>query len=966
MTLTPERWKRARDVLHEAMQMDEEERSDFLDSQCASDPSLRVELEELLAAEGEIGSNFLEEPALAQAALRTDKGRHTVLPSGTKLGPYVVHSLIGAGGMGEVYRARDASLKRDVAIKVLPVSVSGDPERLRRFQLEAEAAAALNHPNILSIFHIGQQDGSPYIVTELLEGETLRERLRHGALRLRDAIDAAIHTAKGLATAHEKGIAHRDLKPENLFLAKDGRVKILDFGLAKLMQPASSDSDGPTMSLRDQTDAGRVLGTVGYMSPEQVRGEPADARSDLFSLGCVLYEMLTGKRAFRKATAVETMNAILTEDPPAATEITRAIPPALQRVIQRCLEKGPERRFQSASDLAFALDALSETGRGSARPIVLPSQGRAALWVAGAVVLVLLVGGIVAGYRYLPIKRAAPSWQEWEQLTDFPDAVGAPALSPDGKMLAFLRGPGTFLTTGDLYVKMLPRGEPVQLTHQDKNKMTPAFSPDGSQIAYTTDPPWDTWIVPVLGGEPRLMLPNAASLTWIDNQHVLFSEIKSGLHMAVVTATEGRAGQRDVYVPPLAEGMAHHSYISHDHKWVLIAEEMTTDGSGPCRIVPFDDGSSRGRLVGPHARCNFGAWSPDGKWIYLSAWTKDGFHLWRQAFPDGEPEQITFGPSEQEGVAVTPDGKSLLSSVGFQLRTVWVHSPAGDRQIAFNGSASLPNSEISSRAVFTPDGNQLIFLGRRSGEHAVELWRADLHSGRVEPLVPGTALAGTFDVSPDGTKVVFASFDARGKSSLWLAWLDRRSPPHQFDSDMSEGLPVFGPGGELYYQAQVGTQSFLYSRPVTGGIGKRVTNHPVIRFETISADGKWLVADSPIFGEESLRGAQAFNVENGATMRICYSLCELRWSDNGKFLYISLPGNRSAGTSGFTTFIVPLRSGRSFPDLPAKGIRSETDLQAIGGVKKVDDLLHPGRDDSHYAFERNSDHRNIYRIPIPN
>ena len=283
MTLTPERWKRARDVLHEAMQMDEEERSDFLDSQCASDPSLRVELEELLAAEGEIGSNFLEEPALAQAALRTDKGRHTVLPSGTKLGPYVVHSLIGAGGMGEVYRARDASLKRDVAIKVLPVSVSRDPERLRRFQLEAEAAAALNHPNILSIFHIGQQDSSPYIVTELLEGETLRERLCHGALRLRDAIDAAIQIAKGLAAAHEKGIAHRDLKPENLFLAKDGRVKILDFGLAKLMQPASSDSDGPTMSLRDQTDAGRVLGTVGYMSPEQVLGERADAQRHFLS-----------------------------------------------------------------------------------------------------------------------------------------------------------------------------------------------------------------------------------------------------------------------------------------------------------------------------------------------------------------------------------------------------------------------------------------------------------------------------------------------------------------------------------------------------------------------------------------------------------------------------------------------------------------------------------------------------------
>ena len=344
------------------MQMDEEERSVFLDSQCATDSSLRAELNELLAAEGEIGSSFLEKPAIIHAAGHTDTSDGSAgLPPGAKLGPYMVQSLIGAGGMGEVYRARDASLKRDVAIKVLPASLSRDPDRLRRFQLEAEAAAALNHPNILSIYAIGQQDGSPYIVTELLEGETLRERLRHGAMRLRDAIDVAIAAAKGLAAAHEKGIAHRDLKPENLFLAKDGRIKILDFGLAKLMQNPSG-SDGSTVSLQDQTDAGRVLGTVGYMSPEQVRGQPADGRSDIFALGCVLYEMLTGKRAFRKSSSVETMNAILNEDPPAASDISHTIPPALQRVVHRCLEKAPERRFQSASDLAFALDTLNSSG----------------------------------------------------------------------------------------------------------------------------------------------------------------------------------------------------------------------------------------------------------------------------------------------------------------------------------------------------------------------------------------------------------------------------------------------------------------------------------------------------------------------------------------------------------------------------------------------------------------------------
>jgi hypothetical protein len=236
--------------------------------------------------------------------------------------------------------------------------------------------------------------------------------------------------------------------------------------------------------------------------------------------------MLTSRRAFNKPTSVETTHAILNEDPPAVSEITRTIPPALQRVVHRCLEKAPERRFQSTSDLAFALEALSDTGRSAVRSIGAIAPRRLPVWIAGAlVVLGLFVFVILARSKYSSLKKVPATSQEWEQLTDFPDAVSAPVLSPDGKMLAFLRGPGTFLTTGDVYVKMLPRGEPVQLTHQDKNKMTPAFSPDG------------------------LMLPNSASLTWIDNQHILFSEIKSGLHMAVVTATEGRARQRDVYVP---------------------------------------------------------------------------------------------------------------------------------------------------------------------------------------------------------------------------------------------------------------------------------------------------------------------------------------------------------------------------------------------------------------------------------
>src|ERR1700691_4502439 len=288
------------------------------------------------------------------------------LASGTKLGPYEIVSLLGAGGMGEVYRARDSRLKRDVAIKVLPQAFSLDADRLRRFEQEALATAALNHPNILAVFDIGTIEGSPYVVSELLEGETLRERLRSGSIAVRKALDYALQIAHGLAAAHEKGIIHRDLKPENLFVTKDGRVKILDFGLAKLTQDEGGmHTSLPTMT--QATEAGVVMGTAGYMSPEQVRGVTVDARSDIFSFGAILYEMISGKRAFHRDTAADTMSAILKEDPADFSETNRNISPALERIVQHCLEKNPEQRFHSASDIAFDLEHLSGISSTSSR-----------------------------------------------------------------------------------------------------------------------------------------------------------------------------------------------------------------------------------------------------------------------------------------------------------------------------------------------------------------------------------------------------------------------------------------------------------------------------------------------------------------------------------------------------------------------------------------------------------------------
>src|SRR5215471_16669607 len=304
------------------------------------------------------------------------------LSPGTKLGHYEILAPLGAGGMGEVYRARDPHLGRDVAIKVLPASFSRDPDRLRRFEQEARAAAALNHPNILAVYQMGTHEGAHYLVSELLEGSTLRDHLLRGPVPVRKAVDFAIQTAHGLAAAHDQGIVHRDLKPENLFVTKDGRIKILDFGLAKLIVVPHT-SDAGTLTLTERTEPGVILGTVGYMSPEQVRGQATDDRIDLFALGAILYEMLTGKRAFRKPTSAETMSAILNEEPAAISQVMPTIPPALQRVVQRCLEKTPEQRFHSASDLAFALEALSDATSALTGALAVPKSRTSWVWIGG-------------------------------------------------------------------------------------------------------------------------------------------------------------------------------------------------------------------------------------------------------------------------------------------------------------------------------------------------------------------------------------------------------------------------------------------------------------------------------------------------------------------------------------------------------------------------------------------------------
>ncbi len=359
------------------------------------------------------------------------------LSAGNKLGPYEILSPLGAGGMGEVYRAKDPRLSRDVAIKVLPASFSQDPDRLKRFEQEARAAGLLNHPNITAVYDFGTHDDAPYIVTELLEGETLRARLLSGSLPVRKAVDYAVQLAKGLAAAHEKGIIHRDLKPENVFLTKDGRVKILDFGLAKLKTEKGDGSQTDMQTVSGGTTPGVVLGTMGYMAPEQVRGKTADRRSDIFAFGTILYEMLSGQRAFRGDTAADTITAILTKEPPDLSQTNKEIHPGLDRIVRHCLEKNPEERFESARDVAFDLESLSSVSSQTGA-VLTPVVAKRSRWIGPALLaaLLALAAGVAAGYRYGKKAGYVPP-PNYQQLTFRRGEVYSARFAPDGQTVVY-------------------------------------------------------------------------------------------------------------------------------------------------------------------------------------------------------------------------------------------------------------------------------------------------------------------------------------------------------------------------------------------------------------------------------------------------------------------------------------------------------------------------------------------------
>ena len=772
------------------------------------------------------------------------------LSAGTRIGPYEVVSAAGSGGMGEVYRARDTRLNREVAIKVLPAAFARDPERLRRFQQEAQAVAALNHPNILAIHDFGEHDGSPYIVTEFLEGETLRGRLNSGALPVRKASEFAEQIARGLAAAHDKGIVHRDLKPENIFVTRDGRVKILDFGLAKLTPEATPEA----ATLASQTEPGMVMGTVGYMSPEQVRGQVADHRSDLFSFGVILYEMLSGKRAFQGQTSVETMNAILKEDPPEFAETNRSVPPALERIVRHCIEKGPEERFQSARDAAFALGALSDSSSSATGAVTVARRRAWRPWLRAAAEMALL--GLALGLL-LTRNSAAPRSSVKAAILPPPgdgfwaNITQPAAISPDGRFLAIIA-----MRNGhqQLWLRRLDVAD-AQPIAGSEDASNPFWSPDSRYIAFFV--PGKLKKVDVSGGAVSDICP-AGSFgmggAWSNRGVIVLATFGTALKR--VPASGG--------TPEPIPG-AELSSDSIGHMWPAFLPDgkhfLYLDWKYPTR-VSHDDGVWIGSIDGEKARrlsltstnaqysAGYLLFSRDGD-LVAQKFNLSRFELSGAILPVAR--EIEYDTFFHDGMfSVSANGVLVYGSAGVGVNTVltWL-----DRQGKILGTLGQPDQTFQHS--ISPDGKR-VAVDPKPVDAREKIWIYDVDRGTRIPLMADESGPSLYHPvwSPDGKQLAYR--DTEGKTStLRVHAADGSGEEEPFGGgvrgDVVEATD-WSPDGRFLafdmtrFQGRYEWQTTLQVIGV-GRADKPVLNIDSADFGKFSPDGHWLAYSDSHSGE---------------------------------------------------------------------------------------------------------------------
>jgi len=756
------------------------------------------------------------------------------LPPGARFGPYEIVSPIAAGGMGEVYRGRDTRLERDVALKILPRGVATDPERVRRFQLEARAAGVLNHPNVTALYDVGTHDGAPYVVSELLEGQTLRQRIEEGPIPSRKAFEYGVQIAHGLAAAHEKGIVHRDLKPENVFITRDGRVKILDFGLAKLTELDAEPPAPGEAATQGRSAPGIVLGTAAYMSPEQVRGKPADARSDIFAFGAILYEMLCGRRAFRGSSVVDTMSAVLREDPPDLSLSSRAVPREMDRIVHRCLEKSPAERFQSARDLAFHLQTAAAAATGPGR---LLSGARSGAWAI--LVLAALLAGLAAGA--LVGSRSRSGLVSFKRLTFRRGAIVGARFAPDARTVVYdARWDGQ---PGQIFSARpeSPESRPLDVTPAQLLSVSST-----GELAVLLQPRYLRGFVnhgtlarvPLSGGAPRELLEEVQAADWAPD----------GQRLAIVRDVDGR--NRLEYpvgtVLYAAGGYVSHPRISPRGDMVAFLDHpLQSDDGGNVAVV---DAAGTAKTLSSGWLSVAGlAWSPAGDEVWFTG-ARVGLTraLWGVTLAGKERVILeAMGPLSLQDVA---GGRVLLSREDLRREIVGL-VPGDERERSLSWldwSRATDLSDDARTLLFTEQGegagrNPSIYVRRTDGTPPVRLgegistrlspdgkWALALRPGnptqlQLLPLGAGEVRLLTHDDinhhwatwCPDGTCVLFSGNEPGHGIRLYVQALDG-GPPRPVTP---EGIRItwhpVSPDGRTVAAVGPGDQVLLY--PLRGG-----------------------------------------------------------------------------------------------------------------------------------------------------
>ena len=834
---------------------------------------------------------------------------------GTSLNQYRIGASIGVGGMGEVFRARDTRLNRDVAVKVLPKDFVSDADRLRRFEQEAKTLAALNHPNILTIHDAGVHDGAPFLVSELLEGKTLREEMNGGALPLRKATEFALQIAHALAAAHGKGVIHRDLKPENIFVTKDGRVKILDFGLAKLRtNPQSPIANPQSSTIRIDADAiinttepGMVLGTPAYMSPEQVRGEPADHRADIFAFGAVLYEMLSGMRAFRRDTPVASMNAVLSEEPPELSASSIHVAPAIERVVRRCLEKQPDNRFQSASDLAFAIENTSSTYQAKGRTgVASPDKGRQTkrrlLIAFGFATFGLLAGLFIARFGSRPPANPAAGVRYLTHSgRDF-----SPSASPDGGRICFTSDRDG---TNRIWLKDLASASETPVTSGPDD--SPRFSPDGNAILFTrlSSLERSLYRVSSIGGEPTKIVDDVFAGDWSrDGRQIAFIRWEKTSAEGMVLAHSslhliGVDGSGETLLARF-EG-SRYSYPRWSPDGRKIAVSMHPSQAAPAiAVVTVATKAVQSLKLPGLTVVSSAVWAPDSRRLVfmqpeLAGADSSGTtaRIYHQA-ESGEAQQLGWSPAFGRTLELLPPDKLIFGvrSPRENLREVFIGNPSHAPARALTAGISTDRQPC-----YSPDGERVIFTSNRSGN--LDVWALHRKTGVVRRLTDNPADDWDPAFSPDGKYFLWSS-SRTGQFEIWMANADGTNPRQVTRGGLDCENPAMTPDGQwiVYLVADPQRNGIWKIRP-DGTEATQLTSSGY-GIPEISPDGRYLAffrdasADLRVLYVLSLETGKAvpFEIKLPIQKETIASLGRLRWMPGGKAM--AFVGQDERGVNG--------------------------------------------------------------------